>query len=287
VKVKQTLEANPLEVYAVESAETARGLFLNHLLPTISPAVVFWGDARTSQAAGGLHVLKVHEEIAASANALRHYFKTPCAKTAKCIDCNNLQRICYTWSITAKTYPKRPGQDRAYQSGRGAVKNRSRVAMHINWAWKRFEELTVFELHEILAARQAVFVVEQACPYQDADALDKDAWHLIGRDYNYHMVAYARITFPGTRSAEPSIGRVLTIKTARGMGLARLTMQEAIAKARQKYPGHNILISAQTYLQNFYRSMGFETTGESYDEDGIEHVDMMLFVARPTPQSSS
>ena len=158
--------------------------------------------------------------------------------------------------------------------------------MHINWSWKQFEQLTVFELHEILAARQAVFVVEQKCPYQDADGLDQESWHLIGRDYNYHLVAYARITFPGTRFPEPSIGRVLIIKAARGMGLARLTMQEAIAKGRQKYPGQNIRLSAQTYLQNFYRSLGFEPFGESYDEDGIEHVDMMLFTPQTTPQTS-
>lgn len=37
---------------------------------------------------------------------------------------------------------------------------------------KRFEELTVEELYEILKIRVAVFVVEQNCPYQEIDGKD-------------------------------------------------------------------------------------------------------------------
>jgi len=40
-------------------------------------------------------------------NALRHTgWKTPCRKTSFCMDCNSPDRICNTWTITRKSYPK-------------------------------------------------------------------------------------------------------------------------------------------------------------------------------------
>ncbi|MFT5824399.1 MAG: ElaA protein, partial [Crocinitomix sp.] len=38
---------------------------------------------------------------------------------------------------------------------------------------KHYSELTIDELHDTIALRMAVFVVEQDCPYQDLDGLDK------------------------------------------------------------------------------------------------------------------
>lgn len=47
------------------------------------------------------------KEIAAPLNAQRHEnFKTPCQKTGICSDCKSPQRICNTWTITEKSYPK-------------------------------------------------------------------------------------------------------------------------------------------------------------------------------------
>ncbi len=47
------------------------------------------------------------KSIAAPANAIRHTgFKTPCIKTAHCIDCSSPDRICNTWVITEKSFPK-------------------------------------------------------------------------------------------------------------------------------------------------------------------------------------
>ena len=44
---------------------------------------------------------------AAPLNAIRHEgFKTPCIKTSFCMDCNSPDRICNTWTITEKSFPK-------------------------------------------------------------------------------------------------------------------------------------------------------------------------------------
>ena len=49
---------------------------------------------------------RVHK-YAAPRNAARHQgFNTPCVKTGECLDCYSPQRICNTWTITEKSYPK-------------------------------------------------------------------------------------------------------------------------------------------------------------------------------------
>lgn len=45
--------------------------------------------------------------IAAPQNAKRHEnFKTPCQKTGTCHDCKSPDRICNSWTITEKSFPK-------------------------------------------------------------------------------------------------------------------------------------------------------------------------------------
>src|SRR6056297_2258724 len=79
------------------------------------------------------------------------------------------------------------------------------------WDVLEFERLTSAALYSILAARMAVFVVEQDCPYQDADGLDDASLHVCGWSTGEKLLAYARITPPGSRFDEPAIGRVLTL----------------------------------------------------------------------------
>jgi L-lactate utilization protein LutC len=51
--------------------------------------------------------MKRIKNYAAPLNAIRHAdFKTPCRKTAYCMDCKSPDRICNTWAITDKSYPK-------------------------------------------------------------------------------------------------------------------------------------------------------------------------------------
>ena len=51
--------------------------------------------------------MKRIKDYAAPLNAIRHTnFKTPCRKTSFCMDCKSPDRICNTWTITEKSYPK-------------------------------------------------------------------------------------------------------------------------------------------------------------------------------------
>lgn len=42
----------------------------------------------------------------APVNAMRLDMKTPCVKTGRCADCKSTTRICNTWTITEKSFPK-------------------------------------------------------------------------------------------------------------------------------------------------------------------------------------
>ena len=46
------------------------------------------------------------KNYAAPANAMRLDKKTPCVKTSICEECRGLDRICNTWTITEKSFPK-------------------------------------------------------------------------------------------------------------------------------------------------------------------------------------
>jgi hypothetical protein len=47
------------------------------------------------------------KNIAAPANAIRHPgLKTPCVKTSMCMDCKSPDRICNTWCLTEKCFPR-------------------------------------------------------------------------------------------------------------------------------------------------------------------------------------
>lgn len=148
--------------------------------------------------------------------------------------------------------------------------------MNIQFVCKKFYDLSLDELYEAMALRQDVFVVEQDCPYLDADGKDQPAWHLLGFNDQKQIIAYVRILEKGISYENyPSIGRVVTAQNTRGTGAGRLLMLEAIKCTNQLFPGEIVKISAQVYIKGFYESLGFETIGEEYLEDNIPHIAMV------------
>lgn len=142
---------------------------------------------------------------------------------------------------------------------------------------RHFNELSLVQLYALLALRQEVFVVEQDCPYLDADGKDQQAYHLMGFDDSGRLVAYARLLPRGISYPEySSIGRVITAEKIRGKGMGKRLMEESIHRCLQLYEGDRIKISAQIYALPFYQSLGFEPVGEEYLEDDIPHIGMVL-----------
>ena len=147
----------------------------------------------------------------------------------------------------------------------------------LHWRFARFDELSPREIHDVFQARIAVFVLEQACPFQDVDGRDPECWHLVGRGHAGQgpLLAYCRLVPPGVRYDEPSIGRVLTTAAGRRAGWGRELMREALRRADELWPGRTLRIGAQQYLERFYGELGFVRASEPYDEDGIPHIDML------------
>lgn len=147
----------------------------------------------------------------------------------------------------------------------------------LTWTVVPFSELTVDALHELLRLRVDVFVVEQRCVYPEIDGQDPLAHHVLGRDAEGTLVAYARILPPST-DGHPHIGRVVVHPQHRGHQLARSLMKVAMENAQRIHGDPISAVAAQTYLAPFYASLGYTPTSEPYMWDGIEHVDMVLNV---------
>jgi ElaA protein len=141
--------------------------------------------------------------------------------------------------------------------------------------WKSYSALTKDELYALLNLRQQVFVVEQDCPFIDADFKDQDCDHLLAYQNN-ELVGYLRVAKPGKRYEGPEIGRVLTAEKIRREGAGKILTQEAIDFCASKYANYEIGLSAQYRLLNFYQGFGFVPQGEVYLEDDIEHIKMTL-----------
>ncbi len=132
-------------------------------------------------------------------------------------------------------------------------------------------ELDPRTLYGILALRCAVFVVEQDCVYLDPDGrdLEPDARQL-WTERDGAIVATLRLLRDPDGCAR--IGRVATAASARGAGLAAQLMRHALALV----PDGDVVLGAQSYLEQWYAQFGFVRDGADYDEDGIPHLPMRL-----------
>lgn len=138
---------------------------------------------------------------------------------------------------------------------------------------KRFEELDIQELYDILKLRSDIFVVEQQCVYPDCDGRDRFSHHLYV-EMNGHIVGYLRILDKGQTFDQVAIGRVAVREDYRGIGLARHMMNKALLFITEYLHETAVKLSAQQYLVKFYESVGFSCISEGYLEDGIPHIDM-------------
>lgn len=145
--------------------------------------------------------------------------------------------------------------------------------MCMEWQCIASSQLSLKQLYAALTLRCQVFVVEQQCPYLDADGLDlePDSYHVFG----YHaqqLVAYARILHSSTACVV--IGRVVVDAAHRGQGLGDALMMQLMQQMSLRWPDKRRYLSAQAHLQHFYGKFGFRTVTDQYLEDGIPHVGM-------------
>lgn len=145
----------------------------------------------------------------------------------------------------------------------------------MSWKIKKFEELTNMELYNLLKERTSVFVVEQNCPYLEVDGKDPYSFHLF-KEQDGEIIAYLRVVPAGVHFKETSIGRVFVKKEYRGKGIGKQLIEKGLDFIEKELKKTTIKIQAQDYLRKFYSDFGFEAISDTYLEDNIPHVDMIL-----------
>ena len=136
----------------------------------------------------------------------------------------------------------------------------------MNFIAKKFEDLTVSELYEIVRARQEIFLMEQRIVCRDFDGVDYDALHCFLWE-NDKVVAYMRAFMEG---GERHLGRFLTIR--HGEGLGRRLMESALPVIREHFGCEEVSFHAQKHAEGFYLKLGFKTVSDVFMEEGIPHV---------------
>ena len=139
---------------------------------------------------------------------------------------------------------------------------------------KRYNDLSKDQFFDILKLRIEIFVVEQCCYYQELDNEDKEAFHV--SIYNDGIIVAVGRIIPNPHNKEVKIGRIAVKMEHRKKGLAYKMMKDIMNFIYKKYKNFSVLLSAQTYLIEFYQSFGFKEIGNTYLEDGIEHINMVL-----------
>lgn len=120
--------------------------------------------------------------------------------------------------------------------------------------------------------RTEVFVHEQGVPEElEVDGLDEHCIHALATDGS-NPIGTGRIQSDG------HIGRVAVVASHRGTGVGTRIVAALIESARRH--GHRrVWLSSQAHAADFYRRLGFEAFGESYEEAGIPHIRMELHLS--------
>ena len=134
---------------------------------------------------------------------------------------------------------------------------------------KRFNELSLTELYEILKSRAEIFLLEQNIICQDLDDKDYDSMHCFFVD-NKRVVAYLRAFY--SEKDIVTIGRVLTL--SHGNGLGKELMKKSIDKINANLPCKKICVHAQKQAIGFYEKMGFTVVSDEFAQEGVIHVTM-------------
>ena len=139
---------------------------------------------------------------------------------------------------------------------------------------KKFKELTIDELYEILKLRSEVFVVEQNCIYQDIDDIDKRSYHLFMKEKDKPEVkVYIRVFEKDNETAQ--IGRVVTAKDERRKGYASELIKKGIDISKNEMKKTKVYLEGQVYAAKLYEKLGFKIISDEFLEDGIPHYKML------------
>ena len=130
-------------------------------------------------------------------------------------------------------------------------------------------------LDEAFDIRRTVFCREQGIAEAlEIDGEDRNCRHYLVREgLGGSAIATTRVMTLGESAAK--IQRVAVLKPYRGQGVGEALMRRTIDDLRAR-GFREAVVHAQTYVEAFYRRLGFLTQGDGFEEAGIPHVHMTL-----------
>lgn len=123
------------------------------------------------------------------------------------------------------------------------------------------------------ALRSRVFIEEQGIdPAIELDALDGDAVHAVLTNRLGQPVATGRLLVH-----EPGVGRIGRMAVHRVLRGGRYGQQvlDALMGAARERGDRQVILHAQRSAEGFYRRLGFQPSGEPFEEAGIAHIEMV------------
>lgn len=133
--------------------------------------------------------------------------------------------------------------------------------------WEKSQEL-------IKPVRYQVFVIEQNIPESEEwDDDDARAIHALAT-VDDQVVGTGRLIIHGSQA---KIGRMAVLKEERERGIGTQLLNSLIDAAKQAHMKH-LYLHAQLHARYFYERFGFKENGPIFDEAGIDHIEMNLFL---------
>ena len=132
------------------------------------------------------------------------------------------------------------------------------------------------EWDDTRSIRTQVFITEQKCPPElEWDEHEATSRHIVGYEEGRPMAAARWRTVPFEGRLAAKLERFAVLPDCRRKGYGRRLVTFVMDDAR-KAGFDTFVLHAQQYLEEFYRSFGFERVGDEFEEAGIPHIKMVL-----------
>lgn len=144
----------------------------------------------------------------------------------------------------------------------------------MNFEFKKIDQLTGREMFCISRLRDEVFVTEQEITLPELDDVDLSAIHVFLLN-NKKTDALATCRVFQDKNKNWILGRVAVAKTARNQHLGRKMLETVHRYLKDELEAKSIACHAQMPVKQFYEKLGYQTVGDTFDEGGISHIQMV------------
>jgi predicted GNAT family N-acyltransferase len=148
----------------------------------------------------------------------------------------------------------------------------------MDWKCCEFGQLSSAEIYQILRARNAILVVENAHMHQDIDGKDGSAVHVFAVDTiggESLVVAYARLRPGDEVDPEAMIDKSLTHTTRRDDDTADRLIERALAAAHERWPQAPVRTHSPVHREAFYKRFGFRKVDGPFLQHGMPFIGML------------